>query len=267
MNVFHERRSSPDLDNILSPHLSFFLKTQTNNSFSLHLLVWPFWTPVNTFDFWCRTSFHTNQLTFHQRPVSSPCTPPFHLQQSPCPSLTTTSPSLWCLSMSCSEMKKTMTRIQLFTPYVDFEWAVCCVFRWFQSSVPLVLSIMVFSWSCKWNCTLFKNYTRVDVFVLSCIVNLPSVGIGTLLLYSESPGQLFILYFWLQCLFYKCYTREQDSKLWESLHSRSFSKWQGLTLEWRKLKWYDFARRARCTEAENGLLVLSHSFCTPWTLK
>lgn len=59
----------------------------------------------------------------------------------------------------------------------------------------------------------------------------------------------------------------QERKPWESLYSRSFSRWQGLTLEWRKLKWYDFARRARCTEAENGLLVLGRGFCTPWTLK
>lgn len=72
------------------------------------------------------------------------------------------------------------------------------------------------------------------------------------------------------CLFYEFSffsTREIDRELWESLYSGSFSKWQRLTLEWRKLKWYDFAHWARCAQAENGFLVLCRGVCTPWTLK
>lgn len=39
----------------------------------------------------------------------------------------------------------------------------------------------------------------------------------------------------------------------------SFSKWPGLTSEWRKLKWYDFGRWARRTQVEKGLRVLLSS--------
>lgn len=72
---------------------------------------------------------------------------------------------------------------------------------------------------------------------------------------SKGRGSLFG--FWFHRVIYWWFTRGTDGEPWESLYRRSFSKWQGLTLGWRKLKWYDFGRRAGSNEAENGLLVLS----------